>query len=287
MFLSKSQLENLFVFQYPSKKLNFNLDKSEVVNSCIKPLNQDVKVEFALDTASKHYDSFKGDQFALAADGARNAKNATFRSGTMDRQAFVSTRPMENINKYVVGIYQDHEIHACPLNGILQMRPSFSYFDKSDSRNKAEKKAENEADMDEEEPKQITVQFARTENDNTRKAREKSFGALEARSADEAWCETMWHTKDSQQATMERMKMFTVTGNAISNGLNLSNEKYIEALIPLDRGEHNVDEVLPTSVISMAQLRLMSLSDQIKVILKDGIKYINLNSILITKMYFQ
>lgn len=62
-------MDSLFLFQYPSKKLEFNFDKASVVNSCIKPNNQDVKVEFALDTASKHYDSFKGEQFAIAADG--------------------------------------------------------------------------------------------------------------------------------------------------------------------------------------------------------------------------
>lgn len=96
------------------------------------------------------------------------------------------------------------------------MRPSFSYFDKSDTRNKAEKKAENDADLDEEEPKQITVQFARTENDSIRKAREKSFGFLSAKSADEAWCSTMWYPKDSQQAVLEREKLFTGATNNTS-----------------------------------------------------------------------
>lgn len=102
------------------------------------------------------------------------------------------------------------------LAGILQMRPSFSYFDKSDTRNKAEKKAEHEADLDEEEPKQITVQFARSENDSIRKAREKSFGFLAQKNADEAWCETQWFAKDSKQAAMEREKLFTVTHQATS-----------------------------------------------------------------------
>lgn len=69
VYLSKALLENLYVFQYPSKKLDFNFDKATVVNSCIKPINQDVKLDFALDTASTHYDSFKGEQFAIAADG--------------------------------------------------------------------------------------------------------------------------------------------------------------------------------------------------------------------------
>lgn len=152
-------MDNLFILQYPSKKPEFNFDNANVVKSCIKPINQDIKIDFELDTASQHYDSFKGEQFAIAADGHKSSRTEkpSFRSGTMDRQSFVSTKPMENVNKYVVGMYQDKEIHVSPLTGILQMRPSFSYFDKSDKRNKAEQKAENDADLDEEEPKQVSV----------------------------------------------------------------------------------------------------------------------------------
>lgn len=40
-----------------------------MVKSCIKPLNQDVKIDYALSTSSIHYDAFKGEQFAIAADG--------------------------------------------------------------------------------------------------------------------------------------------------------------------------------------------------------------------------
>lgn len=123
IYLSKVLLDQLFVFQYASKKFDFNLEDARVVNSSMKPLNQEAKLEFALDTASQHYDSFKGEQFAIAADGQQKAKKdpaqLSFRSGTMDRQAFVSTRPMENINKYVVGVLQDNEIHVSPISGEL------------------------------------------------------------------------------------------------------------------------------------------------------------------------
>lgn len=71
------------------------------------------------------------------------------------------------------------------------------------------------------------------------------------------------------------MRIFIVTNiwkclSFPGNGLNLTNEKYIDALIPKVQSDQSLEEVLPTSVISMAQLKLMSLSDQIKAILKDG-----------------
>lgn len=69
MYLSKSLAENLFVLQYPNVKYNLNLEKAQVVNSRVKPINQEFKLDFALDTASRHYDAFKGEQLAIAADG--------------------------------------------------------------------------------------------------------------------------------------------------------------------------------------------------------------------------
>lgn len=180
---------------------------------------------------------------------------------------------MENINKYVLGILHKednrNEIHAVPLTGILQMRPSFSYFDKSDKRQKAEQKAENEADMDEEEPTQITVKFARQENENVRKAREKSFNFLSKKFADEAWCETMWYTRDSHQAELERQKLFTAMNQPSDQSLCLTNEDYLKSLIPPERSKIDIDSLLPTNVISMTKLKQLSLSDQIRVILTD------------------
>lgn len=61
---------------------------------------------------------------------------------------------------------------------------------------------------------QITVKFARTENDSIRKAREKSFNFISQKNADEPWCETMWYNKNSQQAVLEREKLFSVSTNS-------------------------------------------------------------------------
>lgn len=40
-----------------------------ILKSYVKPINQEIKVEYKLDTASRHYDAFKGEQLAIAADG--------------------------------------------------------------------------------------------------------------------------------------------------------------------------------------------------------------------------
>ena len=188
----------------------------------------------------------------------------------MDRQSFVSTKPMDNVAKYIVGYFRDKEIHASLVKSVIQMRPSFSYFDKSDKRKKAEEKAENDADLEEEEPKQVTVKFARAENDRLRKAREKSFNFISQKSADEPWCDTMWHTRDSPQAELERQKLFSATTESTGHAFSLPKDEYIESLIPPERDNRNLEALLPSKIISMTKLKTMSLTDQIQNILIDG-----------------
>ncbi|KAL1394578.1 hypothetical protein pipiens_003021 [Culex pipiens pipiens] len=279
VYLSKTLAENLYLLQYPVKASTATFDDGQVVNSCVKPINQQIKVDYALNTASKNYDSFKGEQFAIAADGKEKDRQQkpTFRSGTMDKQSFLSSKPIEDVNRYMVCTLQDREIHATPLQGIASMRQMFSYFDKQDKRTKAEQKAEQDADADEEELKQVTVKFARTENEKVRKAREKSFNYISKLESEEPWCETFWHAKTSTAAELERQKLFcggTGAGGASARedpaALNVAPPEYLEMLISKEKTDRNIDSMLPSRVVCMHKLKQMALVDQIKVILKDA-----------------
>lgn len=52
----------------------------------------------------------------------------------MDKTVLQSSRALPNCSNYGVGIFQDGELHITPLRGIIQMRPQFSYLDKTDKR---------------------------------------------------------------------------------------------------------------------------------------------------------
>uniref|UniRef100_A0A182M3S3 DNA-directed RNA polymerase III subunit RPC5 n=1 Tax=Anopheles culicifacies TaxID=139723 RepID=A0A182M3S3_9DIPT len=278
--LSKALAENLYVLQYPLKSATATFDDGRVVNCCVKPINQQIKVDYALNTASKNYDAFKGEQFALAADGKQRDKNQklTFRSGTMDKQSFLSTKPIEDVSRYLVCVIQDGEMHATPLKGIVSMRQMFSYFDKQDKRTKAEQKAEQDADgaAEDEELTQVTVKFARLENEKVRKAREKSFNYLSKMEAEEPWCETFWHEKTSAAAELERQKL--CGGGAGGSGrlevdnaaLNVKPIEYMDMLISKEKTDRNIDSLLPSRVICMHKLKQLTLQEQLKVILTDA-----------------
>lgn len=199
-----------------------------------------------------------------------------YASGTVDHQNYLSTRSMENPKRYIVGYLTNYhekgkEMHLSLVNGIIQMRPNFAQFDRSESRRMAEQKNEQESDVEEEEAKHVTVKFARTETERSRKAREKSFNYLLKRSDDEPWCETEWCQPDTIQAQLERQKLFCTSDESIEHALSLPSNEYVEILIPAERDFCNGDSLAPSNVcITMSKLKTFPLPDQIRQILKDG-----------------
>lgn len=199
-----------------------------------------------------------------------------YASGTVDHQIYLSTRSMENPKRYIVGYltnYHDKgkEMHLSLVNGIIQMRPSFVHFDRSESRRMAEQKVDHESDAEEEEAKHVTVKFARTETERSRKAREKSFNYLLKRSDDEPWCETEWCPPDTIQAQLERQKLFSTSDESTGHALSLPSNEYVEILIPAERDFCNGDSAVPSNVcVTMSKLKTFPLPEQIRQILKDG-----------------
>jgi DNA-directed RNA polymerase III subunit RPC5 len=56
---------------------------------------------------------------------------------------------------------------------------------------------ENSGDDDEEEAKQVTVKFARQENERFKAAKERSFNTLSKKSAEEPWRHVEYHSTDT------------------------------------------------------------------------------------------
>lgn len=95
------------------------------------------------------------------------------------------------------------------------MRPSYTYFDKQDKRTKEEDVDKMDVEEDvvptEPEAKQITVSFARTETDKIRKAREKSYGYLATKSAEEPWCDSVWWPVNSDESEVRLCTSLYIT----------------------------------------------------------------------------
>lgn len=148
----------------------------------------------------------------------------------MDKQTYVSSVSVQNVDRFVVGVMKDGELHLTPIRQIYQMRPSFTYFDKQDTRTKAEKKDEDSGGEDEE-LKQVTVKFAKNENDRTRKNREKSFNYLNQLKNDEPWVETMWYPADSDRSAIEKQKLTIGPMDNREDFFNLAKDVYAKCLV--------------------------------------------------------
>ncbi|XP_059048599.1 DNA-directed RNA polymerase III subunit RPC5 [Achroia grisella] len=240
VFLSQALSKNLYVYQYPVRPANRDWKDVKVTNASIKPKNQLVRLEIGLDTYSDKYCPSKGEQIAINTDGQQESswhvkekdRSQYFRNGIMDKIVYESSTPCVESRHYAVAILQDKELHCTPIQGVVQMRPSYSYYDKQDKR-KHDKNKSNGSDDEEKDSdvQQVTVKFARQETEVAKKAREKSFETMSHRLSEELWYDGLWKHHDTDQAELERLKLFSGTSSD-GSALALRGREYVRALVP-------------------------------------------------------
>ncbi|XP_038211867.1 DNA-directed RNA polymerase III subunit RPC5 [Zerene cesonia] len=263
VFLSQALAQNLHIYQYPVRPANRDWKEVKVVNASIKPKNKLVRMEVGLDVYSEKYCASKGEQIAVNTDGLQGfikekstEKSRYFKRDVMDKIVYESSSTCVDTKHYAVGLLQDKELHCTPIQGIVQLRPSYSYCDKQDKR-KQEKKELDVSDDEEKEPEQqpVTVKFARLETEVAKKAREKSFHTISQKVAEEPWYDALWKGAQSDTAELERLKLFSST-TSDGSALTLSARDYIRELVP--KAVEDIEDVPE---------KKLSLQDQIKEIL--------------------
>ncbi|KAI5652061.1 sin-like protein conserved region domain-containing protein [Phthorimaea operculella] len=275
VFLSQALKDNLYLYQYPVRPGNRDWKDVNIVNASIKPKNKLVRLEVGLDTESEKYCASKGEQIALNTDGLQEMsfirktdkekekeKAPYFRHGIMDKIVYESSNPCTETEHYAVAILQDKELHLTPIQGIVQLRPACSYYDKQDKKKTDKSKAENSDDEEKEpEAQQVTVKFARQETEIAKKAREKSFETISQKISEEPWYDALWKHADTDDADLERLKLFSATSSDGSS-LTLPAREYIRALVP----------AAPSDEADVAPVKRPSPQIQIKQILINGEK---------------
>ncbi|XP_073399085.1 DNA-directed RNA polymerase III subunit RPC5 [Dendrobates tinctorius] len=275
VYLAKSLAEKLYLFQYPIRPSLMNYDGVPHLSARIKPKQQKVEIDMAINTVSPNYCRSKGEQIALNVDGTCNDETSTYSSKLMDKQTFSSIQAAGSTSRYAVGFYRKGEIHVTPLHGILQLRPSFTYLDKADSKYR-EREAANDAagdssqDEGEDDVKQVTVRFSRPETEQAKQRRAQSYEFLQKKQAEESWVHLHYcGIKDSRS---EHEKQYLLCQNQTmteNQELMKSSSEYLQMLMPPSVQEETEKPVAPSNVLSMAQLRTLPLADQIKILMKN------------------
>lgn len=176
--------------------------------------------------------------------------------------------------------------------GILQLRPNFSYIDKTAKR-KREAELSVESGDEEAGPstaEQVTVKFKKPTGD-LQKA-ETSFKKLRKMNEQEAWIPCEYHPENSTVSAvsmgilvfnwfvwnsrfqLERLKLFTENAKEdAGEALDLPNSSYVKILVPEDKEQSKIEPCLPSNVVSLHALRALPMQEQCKLLLKDG-KYL-------------
>lgn len=273
VYLAKSLLEKLYLFQYPVRPGSMSYDNAAHLSARIKPKQQKVELEVAMDTMSPNYCRSKGEQIALNVDGTSSEDSNTYSTKMMDKQAFTSIQATTNTSRYAAAVFHKGELHLTPLQGILQMRPSFTYLDKADTTHR-EREAANEAgdssqDEAEDDVKQITVRFSRPESEQARQRRIQSYEFLQKKQAEEPWIHLQYHGVKDGRSEHERQYLYCQAMDTTENTLVKTPSEYLSMLMPPLTEEKVVKPMGPSNVLSMAQLRTLPLGDQVKTLMKN------------------
>lgn len=274
VYLAKSLADKLYLFQYPVRPSMMTYDDVHHLSAKIKPKQQRVELEMAINTVSPNYCRSKGEQIALNVDGTTYEENNTYSVKMMDKQTFSSIQATTNTARYAAAVFRKGELHVTPLAGILQMRPSFSYLDKADNKTR-EREAANEGgdssqDEAEDEAKAITVRFARPESEQARQRRIQSYEFLQKKQAEEPWVHLHYHGVKDGRSEHERQYLYCQSVDTSHNSeLVKTPKEYLSMLMPPLTEEKVAKPVGPSNVLSMAQLRTLPLGDQVKTLMKN------------------
>lgn len=278
VYLSNALQDRLYVYQYPTKPCGDGYCTSDITKVCVKPVHQEVRMELILDTHSVHYDQSKGEMIATSVDGTKSNKaseNQFFNSGHMDKVVLQSQRMLQTTKNYAVGFLEDNKLFVSPVTGIISLQPSFQHYDKADKKVKETNQESNDSILsgtedDEPQAQQVTVKFARRENERMKRARERSYNYFTAKSAEEAWYTTKFHDKNSRLAEVERNKLSGSSQEDAVNTLCLSISQYLDTLAPVMKVDESVQlPDLPSNVMSLNIIKTKSLAEQVEIVIKD------------------
>uniref|UniRef100_A0A8C7NCH9 Polymerase (RNA) III (DNA directed) polypeptide E n=1 Tax=Oncorhynchus kisutch TaxID=8019 RepID=A0A8C7NCH9_ONCKI len=248
VYLANSLADKLYLFQYPVRPSSMTYDDVTHLSAKIKPKQQKVELEMAINTLSPNYCRSKGEQIALNVDGTTSEDSNTYSVKMMDKQTFTSIQSTTNTSRYAAAVFRKGELHITPLQGILQMRPSFSYLDKADGKHREREAANEGGDSSQDEVEEDV------------KAVTRSPGSTCTTTAS-THCQYQFNTYLRQYLYCQAM------GGSENTELVKTPKEYLAMLMPPITEEKM--PVGPSNMLSMAQLRTLPLGDQVKTLLKN------------------
>lgn len=269
VYLSKQLTETLYLFQYPVRPSHLPYDNAVHLESRMKPKQQKVEMELAINTRTPNYARSRGEQIAINVDGNASGSSASgfFQSDVMDKQVLTSSASGVGTGRYAIGAFRNGEFHLTPLKGVVQLRPDMSFLDRSDA---AKSKAElddsaNDDDYDEE-AKPVRARYVARETDEAKARRMASYEFLQKRHEDEEWVRMRFHGVRDELAERRRDALFAAQSNPLSE-FYMTPEEYVALATPSDEREA---KTLQAPILSLGDIKRLPLGDQILALLRSA-----------------
>ncbi|RWS04069.1 DNA-directed RNA polymerase III subunit RPC5-like protein [Dinothrombium tinctorium] len=274
VFITRRLRPNLHIFQFPVGLSPFASSGDMLINVRTKPKHKKFEFEVAFNTESKNFDRGKSEQIAYIANGAHNGEQPYFPDNVMNKQTLKSIEVNPTLNQYVIGVISDgnadsanneslshrtKELHLTPLSSVMQFRPSFNYFDKSEIRvNKSSLPAKEDPAIfsdDEAEVKRINVRFAGPDEERLKKLRENSYSYLQQQISSEAWVDLDFHDCDDINSQNERRLLLYNASNDHDNEFVFEENSTKSQLLATSSKANSLQ---PTKTLSLSeQVRTM------------------------------
>jgi len=249
VFLSKALSKNLHLFQYPVRPCTLPYDPNTtlVMDSRMKPKQQKVELTLGLNSNCANYDQSKGEQIALNVDGSGKKPalddELTYGRGFMDRITLSSSKSIKESSRYAVGIFNGSELHLTPLNGIVSLKPSLQYLDKSDRTAKSEGRPKlNESSQDEDDEEEaakadavqkVGVRFMKggaQDQSRYQEMKKKTFEYQQKMAEEEAWVPMDYHHVRSEKCVEQIQRLFCKRMDGVAIEGDTKVDKYLQEL---------------------------------------------------------
>lgn len=139
---------------------------------------------------------------------------------------------------FACGSVRDNKLLLTPLDGVLQLRPSFAHLDAALAGPAADGAAGRDARAEEAGGEAggsglvpLTVQVKKRENERQAAARMSSYAYLQAQVEEEPWVEVAYHDSNSLLAEGVWEKMMTAPSESEVD-MSVSRGAYLEAIVP-------------------------------------------------------
>lgn len=266
VYLSKQLSDSLLVFNYPVRLAKLPYDEVRHVGAKMKPVQQKVELELAIDTRCSNYSLSHGEQIATNVEGLRAGADlgSQFPSGLLEKQTLTSSTAADKPRNHAVGAFRNGELHLTPIKGIVEMRPNLPYLDQADVSNvkcKAETGEAND-DEEEEEAKLVRPRMMAHESDEAKAKRLASYEFLRRQLEDEEWVKMRHHGVQNDASGRSRERLFAELRNPLCE-FYMSAAEYAERLMAAKETE----KAGQAGSFLLSSLKSLPLVDQVTAVL--------------------